>query len=119
MLAASRGELGATISPYFGTRAALQPTAELSFARRDSYISLESESSKAAEQIEFGEVEDVLLTREQEAVVDLALRGHNIFLTGAGGSSKTITLKTILVRMQRRKITYQVVAPTGIAALPL
>jgi ATP-dependent DNA helicase PIF1 len=52
-------------------------------------------------------------------VVEMALEGHNIFLTGAGGSGKTATVKRILTRFEERKIKFQVVAPTGIAALPL
>lgn len=66
------------------------------------------------------------LTAAQEAVARMAMNGHNIFLTGAAGSGKTATLKEILCRLRRkypggsRKFPYvQVVAPTGIAALPL
>lgn len=49
----------------------------------------------------------------------MAMRRENMFLTGAGGSGKTVTLKEILDRFQTRSIRYQVVAPTGLAALPL
>ncbi|KAJ5042979.1 uncharacterized protein L3040_004368 [Drepanopeziza brunnea f. sp. 'multigermtubi'] len=65
------------------------------------------------------QVPGVELTLEQEEVVSLAMRGHNMFLTGAGGSGKTVTLKEILRCLEARKKKYQVVAPTGIAALPL
>jgi Cdc6-like AAA superfamily ATPase len=60
--------------------------------------------------------EPVRLTDAQETVVQLALDGHNIFLTGAAGSGKTATLKEILRRIRGNA---QVAAPTGIAALPL
>lgn len=61
------------------------------------------------------------LTPEQDKVVNLALRKNNIFITGAAGSGKTVTLKEILIRIRKRKKggNVQVVAPTGIAALPL
>jgi Caulimovirus viroplasmin/AAA domain len=78
------------------------------------------------------------LTAAQEAVVEMAMNGDNIFLTGAAGSGKTATLKEILRRLQKKHLEegskgykehpedtgnnfpcVQVVAPTGIAALPL
>jgi superfamily II DNA/RNA helicase len=76
------------------------------------------------------EQEAIRLTPAQKAVVQLALRSHNIFLTGAAGSGKTATLKEILRRLKARYPprrgaedskypSVQVVAPTGIAALPL
>jgi hypothetical protein len=78
------------------------------------------------------------LTAAQEAVVEMAMNGDNIFLTGAAGSGKTATLKEILRRLRKKHLEegskgykehledagsnfpcVQVVAPTGIAALPL
>jgi Cdc6-like AAA superfamily ATPase len=61
------------------------------------------------------------LSPEQEKVVKMALRKDNIFLTGAAGCGKTVTLKEILARLKKKKKggNVQVVAPTGIAALPL
>jgi len=69
-------------------------------------------------QIEESRIE---LSPEQENVVNLALRKNNIFLTGAAGCGKTVTLKEILARFKKRKKggNVQVIAPTGIAALPL
>ncbi|KAF8857345.1 hypothetical protein BDZ45DRAFT_544518, partial [Acephala macrosclerotiorum] len=65
--------------------------------------------------------EKIELSPEQEKVVKFALHKNNIFLTGAAGSGKTVTLKEILKRIQKRKKggRVQVVAPTGISALPL
>jgi ATP-dependent DNA helicase PIF1 len=61
----------------------------------------------------------ICLTPEQQNVVDTALRGHNIFLTGAAGCGKTVTLKKLLATFKEGNIAFQVVAPTGMAALPL
>lgn len=62
----------------------------------------------------------VELTPEQDKAVNLALRKNNIFLTGAAGSGKTTVLKEILRKFAKRKhCNVQVIAPTGIAALPL
>jgi ABC-type glutathione transport system ATPase component len=61
------------------------------------------------------------LSPEQEEVVNLAMQKNNIFLTGAAGCGKTVTLKEILARLKKKTTggNVQVVAPTGIAALPL
>ncbi|PBP18910.1 ATP-dependent DNA helicase PIF1 [Diplocarpon rosae] len=64
-------------------------------------------------------VTKVELSPEQEVVAALALKGHNIFLTGAGGCGKTVTIREIMARLDGEGIRYEVVAPTGIAALPL
>lgn len=61
----------------------------------------------------------VKLSPEQDQVLQLALSKKNIFLTGAAGCGKTVTLKEILRRMRNRQDNVQVIAPTGIAALPL
>ncbi|TVY34963.1 ATP-dependent DNA helicase [Lachnellula subtilissima] len=63
----------------------------------------------------------VELSDEQQTVVNMAMKKNNIFLTGAAGSGKTVTLKEILsqLRMKKKGNKVQVIAPTGIAALPL
>jgi hypothetical protein len=61
----------------------------------------------------------IKLSEEQEKVAKLVLKGENVFLTGAAGCGKTVTLKEILRRLAMKKKKVQVVAPTGIAALPL
>lgn len=73
----------------------------------------------------------VTLTQAQQAVVELAVeKQQNIFLTGAAGSGKSATLREILRRLRvkydradsksgSKYSSVQVVAPTGIAALPL
>lgn len=64
-------------------------------------------------------LDNICLTSEQQAVVDQAMSGSNIFLTGAAGSGKTLTLKKLLATLSRAKRSFQVVAPTGTAAIPL
>lgn len=87
----------------------------------------ESEEEKPTPKTIAKEEKPLILTDAQNHVVKLAIAGHNIFLTGAAGSGKTATLKEIL-RLLRKKHhdqdedmhpAIQIVAPTGIAALPL
>ncbi|KAF5873450.1 putative atp-dependent dna helicase pif1 protein [Botrytis fragariae] len=68
----------------------------------------------------------VELTTEQRSVVKMAMGRDNIFLTGAAGSGKTVTLLQIIENLKKSlqdnnsnipKV--QVAAPTGLAALPL
>lgn len=61
----------------------------------------------------------IKLSPEQDQVLQLALSKKNLFLTGAAGCGKTVTLREILRRMKNRRADVQVIAPTGIAALPL
>ncbi|ESZ91278.1 hypothetical protein SBOR_8345 [Sclerotinia borealis F-4128] len=67
----------------------------------------------------------VELTAEQVTVVEMAMSGDNIFLTGAAGSGKTVTLLQIIGKLKEKLGDYnqipkvQVAAPTGLAALPL
>ena len=65
------------------------------------------------------EEKKIELSEEQEKVAKLVLKGENVFLTGAAGCGKTVTLKEILRRLAMKKKKVQVVAPTSIAALPL
>ncbi|KAL2072070.1 hypothetical protein VTL71DRAFT_11413 [Oculimacula yallundae] len=90
----------------------------LSFEERYELKQLDRHRVSARDQDEEAKIE---LTPEQDKVVNLALRKNNIFMTGAAGSGKTVTLKEILKRIRKRKKggNIQVVAPTGIAALPL
>ncbi|CAD6447576.1 6887ceac-6bba-4de0-bb21-b25e1afc4bfb-CDS [Sclerotinia trifoliorum] len=70
--------------------------------------------------------EPVELTAEQNTVVEMAMSGDNIFLTGAAGSGKTVTLLQIIAQLKKKLRDHkpdipkvQVAAPTGLAALPL
>lgn len=70
-----------------------------------------------ASEDEIGPPQPVVMTADQEAVVKLAMGGHNLFITGAAGCGKTVTLKAIVQNFGDEDV--QVIAPTGIAALPL
>lgn len=59
------------------------------------------------------------LCPEQAEILRLVARGHNIFFTGAAGTGKSTVLKAIVCHLQGQKRKVQMVAPTGIAALPL
>ena len=56
------------------------------------------------------------LSPEQERVVKLAEKRHNIFFTGSAGSGKSRVLKAIVKRLKSRGLKVQVAAPTGKAA---
>jgi Cdc6-like AAA superfamily ATPase len=69
--------------------------------------------------VEHDPTDNLQLTNEQQAVLDMAYQGENIFLTGAGGCGKTVTLKKLLKSFRELGTQYQVVAPTGIAVSKL
>jgi ATP-dependent exoDNAse (exonuclease V) alpha subunit len=71
------------------------------------------------EDVPVDEDDEICLTKEQQVALDMALDGSNVFLTGAAGCGKTVTIKKLLTALKRAKKKFQVVAPTGIAALPL
>jgi ATP-dependent DNA helicase PIF1 len=53
---------------------------------------------------------------EQEKAIQLALEGHNIFLTGNAGTGKTYTLNIIIEKLRRSGKIVAVTASTGIAS---
>lgn len=57
------------------------------------------------------------LSAEQEALVSLALEGHNIFYTGSAGCGKSTVLKAIRDRFEAKGEYVHVLAPTGKVAL--
>lgn len=62
---------------------------------------------------------DLVLSKEQQKVVDLALKGKSMFYTGAAGTGKSFVLKE-MVRQLRNKHGHEevsVTATTGIASL--
>ncbi|CAJ2507169.1 Uu.00g083550.m01.CDS01 [Anthostomella pinea] len=57
------------------------------------------------------------LCKEKQKVVDLALEGHNVFLTGSGGCGKSVLVRTLCRRLKAKGKMIYIVAPTGQAAL--
>jgi ATP-dependent exoDNAse (exonuclease V) alpha subunit len=53
---------------------------------------------------------------EQERVIELALAGHNIFLTGQAGTGKSYTLNKIIKKLRDQDKVVAVTASTGIAS---
>ena len=52
----------------------------------------------------------------QEKAIQLALEGHNIFLTGKAGTGKSYTLNKIIEKLQKKGKNLAITASTGIAA---
>ncbi|PON24350.1 PIF1 [Trichoderma gamsii] len=74
-------------------------------------VSVEAPPSDATEE------QSPTLSAEQEALVSLALEGHNIFYTGSAGCGKSTVLKAIRDRFEARGEYVHVLAPTGKVAL--
>uniref|UniRef100_A0A0D2XST3 ATP-dependent DNA helicase n=1 Tax=Fusarium oxysporum (strain Fo5176) TaxID=660025 RepID=A0A0D2XST3_FUSOF len=57
------------------------------------------------------------LCKEQQDVVDLILRGRNVFYTGSAGCGKSTVLKAVVKKLEGMGKIVNIVAPTGRAAL--
>ncbi|KAL6362226.1 hypothetical protein LRP88_04303 [Fusarium phalaenopsidis] len=57
------------------------------------------------------------LCKEQQDVVDLILRGRNVFYTGSAGCGKSTILKAVVKKLEGMGKIVNIVAPTGKAAL--
>lgn len=55
-------------------------------------------------------------TKKQQEFLDLAEKGHNIFLTGEAGTGKSFIVKELIKRFKDKKKQVAALAPTGIAA---
>ncbi|KAF6802652.1 ATP-dependent dna helicase pif1 [Colletotrichum musicola] len=56
------------------------------------------------------------LCPEQQRALDLALKGHNLFITGSGGCGKSVLVKALHRNFTARKKIVHLLAPTGQAA---
>ncbi|RYP60323.1 hypothetical protein DL770_010021 [Monosporascus sp. CRB-9-2] len=59
------------------------------------------------------------LSPEQQALIDLILTGRNVFYTGAAGTGKSTVLRAAVERLRHLGCRVEVVAPTGRAALAI
>ena len=57
------------------------------------------------------------LAEEQTNVIREVAQGHNVFFTGAAGTGKSTTLRSLVRYLHRKGRNVEVVSPTGIAAL--
>ncbi|KXH29256.1 ATP-dependent DNA helicase PIF1 [Colletotrichum simmondsii] len=57
------------------------------------------------------------LCPEQQAAMDLAMAGHNLFITGSGGCGKSVLVKALHQMFKARQQQVHLIAPTGIAAV--
>lgn len=64
-------------------------------------------------------IANVELTRDQKQVMQLAVRGFNIFVGGSAGTGKTVLLKAIFGELTRLGLRVAVTATTGVAAVQL
>ncbi|OHE99483.1 ATP-dependent DNA helicase PIF1 [Colletotrichum orchidophilum] len=57
------------------------------------------------------------LCKEQQGAMDLAMAGHNLFITGSGGCGKSVLVKALQNSFKASRKTVHLIAPTGLAAL--
>jgi ATP-dependent DNA helicase PIF1 len=62
---------------------------------------------------------NILFSPEQQAVIDAALAGRNIFLTGVAGTGKTAVVRGIIQQLKAKNLEVAVTSSTGITALDL
>ncbi len=62
---------------------------------------------------------DSKMNKEQQEFLDLAKKGQNIFLTGAGGTGKSFVIHKLIEQLKAAGKDYAVTALTGCAALLL
>ncbi|KAJ0325745.1 hypothetical protein COL5a_007253 [Colletotrichum fioriniae] len=57
------------------------------------------------------------LCNEQQEAMNLAMAGHNLFITGSGGCGKSVLVKALQTNFEAKHKDVHLIAPTGLAAL--
>ncbi|GKT66457.1 ATP-dependent DNA helicase PIF1 [Colletotrichum tofieldiae] len=57
------------------------------------------------------------LCQEQQDAMDLAMQGHNLFITGSGGCGKSVLVKALYKKLMAIGKSVHLLAPTGQASL--
>ena len=60
-----------------------------------------------------------MLSQEQQYAFEIFRKGHNIFITGPGGSGKSFLIKTIVEHLSGEKRKFQVTSTTGCSSVLL
>ncbi|KAG5483861.1 hypothetical protein CUR178_06858 [Leishmania enriettii] len=55
------------------------------------------------------------LNDEQKRVIDIALRGHHMYIGGSAGTGKTVLLRAVARRLQGHRLRVAMTATTGVA----
>ncbi|KAF5491258.1 ATP-dependent DNA helicase pfh1 [Colletotrichum fructicola] len=58
-----------------------------------------------------------ILCPEQQEAMDLAMQGHNLFITGSGGCGKSVLVKALRDEFRSREMDTHLLAPTGQAVV--
>ncbi|KAH9238006.1 hypothetical protein K456DRAFT_1400969 [Colletotrichum gloeosporioides 23] len=58
-----------------------------------------------------------ILCPEQQKAMDLAMQGHNLFITGSGGCGKSVLVKALRDEFRFREMDTHLLAPTGQAVV--
>ncbi|RYP82365.1 hypothetical protein DL769_001690 [Monosporascus sp. CRB-8-3] len=93
-----------------------QPSGTLSTTSDSGYLVL-SQPRHLSDHIAGQSIDQLPLSPEQQALVDLILAGRNVFYTGAAGTGKSTVLRAAVECLRHLGRRVEVVAPTGRAAL--
>ncbi|TFY61108.1 hypothetical protein EVG20_g7185 [Dentipellis fragilis] len=65
------------------------------------------------------EPEEIVLSSEQKAILELVKSGRNVFFTGSAGTGKSVLLRAIIqaLKKHRHPETFAITASTGIASI--